>query len=66
MHRFDDSQYYRPADPAMRIFGTEGSLALQRHRDQGPPFHRMGRRILYFGRDLNEYLDKHRVEPRAA
>ena len=66
MQRFDDDTYYRPNDPLMRLLGTPGSLAVQRHKSAGPPFTRLGRRILYRGSDLNSWLDKHRVEPRQA
>ena len=66
MKRFEPDLYYRPQDPAMRLLGTPGSLAVQRCKGGGPPFTRMGRRVLYLGRDLNAWLDAHRVEPRAA
>ena len=47
----------------MRAFGSVGGLAVQRHRGSGPPFVRLGRRILYRGRDLNRILDTNHVEP---
>ena len=65
MERFDPDRYYRPADEAMRLIATVGSLALWRHKDTGPPYTRFGHRVLYFGADLNRWLDSHRVEPRA-
>ena len=65
IERFDDSLYYAPSDPAMRVFGTVGSLSIQRHRGIGPPFVRVGRRILYRGSDLNRILDAGRVETAA-
>ena len=63
MTRFQDDHYYRPADEAMRLIGTVGTLAIWRHRGEGPPFTRFGRRVLYRGDDLNAWLDSHRVEP---
>lgn len=66
MTRFEDEHYYRPGDPQLRLIAEVPTLAIWRHRGVGPPFTRFGRRILYFGRDLNEWLDAHRVEPRAA
>lgn len=66
MQRFSAEKYYRPADAAMRLIATVGSLALWRHQGKGPPFTKFGHRILYYGLDLNSWLDKHRVEPKAA
>ena len=66
MRRFEEDTYYRPADEAMRLIATEGSLRQWRHEGKGPPFTKFGHRILYFGRDLNRWLDDHRVEPAAA
>ena len=64
--RFDDDLYYAPTDPAVRVFGTPGALAVQRCKGIGPPYSKVGRRVLYCGRDLNAILDAGRVEPRAA
>ncbi len=66
MERFQDDNYYRAADPAMRLIATEGTLAVWRHEGRGPAYVRFGNRILYEGSTLNRWLDEHRVEPRAA
>ena len=66
MQRFEPDRYYRPADESMRLIATEGSLALWRHKGTGPPYTKFGHRILYFGADLNAWLDARRVEPAAA
>ena len=63
MQRFDENSYYRPADEAMRLIATEGTLAVWRHEGVGPPYTRFGNRILYRGFDLNGWMDNHRVEP---
>ena len=62
---FESERFYRAADPELRVFGTEGVLAVQRHRGTGPPFYRVGGKVLYRGADLNEYLASCRVETRA-
>ena len=64
--RFADEEYYPPQHPHMRLFGTPGALAVQRHKGIGPPYTKSGRRVLYLGADLNTLLDAGRVEPRAA
>lgn len=63
--RFVDDEFYPPNHPLMRLFGSPGSLAVQRCKRRGPPFMRYGRRILYSGRDLNAILDSSRVETAA-
>ena len=64
MTRFEPDQYYRPADEAMRLIATVGSLAIWRHKGMGPPYTKFGNRVLYKGDDLNAWIDKHRVETR--
>ena len=66
MRRFDENTYYRPVDEAMRLIGTVATLAQWRHYCKGPPFTKFGRRILYLGRDLNRWIDEHRVEPKVS
>ena len=66
MEVFHPDRYYRPNDPKMRIIGTVGSLALQRHEGRGPPFYKLGARIFYKGADLNAYIEERRVDPSAA
>ena len=65
MHsRFLDDQYYRPSDPEMRLIAkSPGSLAQLRHRGEGPPYVKIGNRVLYEGKSLNQWLYAHRVEP---
>ena len=66
MRRFEHDRYYRTADPALAVIGTRGTMAQWRHRGEGPRFIRFGNRVLYEGKALNDFLDAHVVEPRAA
>ena len=66
MKRFDDDTYYRTDDPALAILATRGTLSQWRHRGVGPRYVRLGGRVLYLGRDLNDYLDSLVIEPAAA
>lgn len=61
MYRFEDDRYYRTSDPELLVIATPGTMAKWRCRGIGPPYIRFGGRILYIGRDLNEWLEKHRV-----
>ena len=66
MQPFDESLYYRPNDPAVTQFWQSGTLANMRAAGRGPAYIKLGGRILYSGRDLNQYLTACRVEPSAA
>ncbi|WP_305972079.1 MULTISPECIES: helix-turn-helix domain-containing protein [unclassified Mameliella] len=59
----DDDRVFFPEDPEMRLFGSVEKLAQWRHRNRGPAFIRIGRRIAYHGSDLNAYLEAQRVDP---
>ncbi|AXI54920.1 MerR family transcriptional regulator [Sulfitobacter sp. JL08] len=60
---FDADRMYFPEDPEMRVFGSIEKLAQWRHRNVGPAFIRIGRRIGYYGTDLNAYLSNQRTDP---
>lgn len=65
-HIFDDDRIYFPEDPEMQaVFGPVEKLAQWRHRNQGPAFIRIGRRIGYHGADNNAYINARRVDPNA-
>lgn len=66
MKRFDCDTYYRTDDTALAIIATRGTLSQWRHRGEGPRYVRLGGRVLYRGRDLNDFLDSRIVEPAAA
>ena len=59
--RYDPERYYAPSDPELRLLGTVSTLAHWRHRHVGPPHIRIGNRIWYLGRSLNEFLDEREV-----
>ena len=59
----DSDRIFFPEDSEMRIFGSIEKLAQWRHRNRGPAFIRIGRRIGYHGADLNAYLAAQRTDP---
>lgn len=59
----DSDRIFFPEDVEMRIFGSVEKLAQWRHRNRGPAFIRIGRRIGYHGADLNAYLAAQRTDP---
>ena len=66
MHRFEPDRYYKTDAPELAVIATRGTLAIWRHRGEGPPYVRFGNRVLYRGVNLNSWLDSHVIEPRAA
>lgn len=59
---FEQDRNYLPGDPEIEIIGKREKLA-QRHKRMGPPFYRLGRKIIYRGEDLNVWAEANRVEP---
>ena len=66
MRRFDPERYYATTDPELRVLGTRDAIAKKRSRGEGPRYHRVGRRVLYLGADLNRYLDECAIDPTIA
>ena len=62
---FDRNAYYRPADDALHLLATEGTLAQWRSAGTGPKFIKLaagrGSRILYHGADLVDWLAQKRI-----
>lgn len=65
MSAFEDDRWYTTSDPELLLIGSPNALALRRSRGEAPRFHRIGRRILYRGVDLNGFLEECAVEPTA-
>ena len=58
MGRFNPDRYYRTDDPALAFIAKPQTLAKWRHEGRGPRYVKMERRVVYRGRDLNEWLDR--------
>ena len=63
LQRFDPDRYYLTTDSELLLLGSPATLAQHRHEGKGPRYVRLGRRVLYRGCDLNEFLDQCVVEP---
>jgi hypothetical protein len=56
---------YIPAPEAAKILGlAPQTLANQRFRGVGLPYHKFGRAIRYLLADVLNYAESHRIEPR--
>lgn len=60
---FENSRNYVLGDPELDLIGDRDKLAQWRHKNMGPAFYRLGRKIVYRGFDLNAWADANRVDP---
>jgi len=42
---------------------SEGTLHNHRSRGEGIPYYKLGKKVVYNLKDVNVYLQKHRIEP---
>ncbi|WP_417599807.1 MerR family transcriptional regulator [Pararhodobacter oceanensis] len=59
---FEQDRNYVLGDPELEIIGNRTKLAQWRHKRMGPPFYRLGRKIVYRGADLNAWAEANRFE----
>ena len=60
---FEQNRNYVLGDDELNVIGDRCKLAQWRHKSMGPPFYKLGRKIIYRGADLNEWADAQRVDP---
>lgn len=60
---FEDNRNYILGDPELEIIGDRDKLAQWRHKNTGPAYFKLGRKIVYNGSDLNAWADANRVDP---
>jgi len=60
---FDQTRNYVLGDEELNIIGNTTKLAQWRHKNMGPPFYKLGRKVIYRGADLNAWAEAQRVEP---
>ena len=63
---FDDQKLYQTDDPALEVLGRPATLAIWRSGGRGPEYIKLGNRVLYRGKALNEYLAARIVRPAGA
>ncbi|MYC27957.1 MAG: MerR family transcriptional regulator [Nitrospira sp. SB0662_bin_26] len=57
---------YRVGDPALHEIGRPSTLAKWRTTGEGPDFVRLGKRIGYSGRSLNEWIERRTTKQHVA
>ncbi len=57
-----DTRFLTPAEAAQYLRTSAAALANHRYRGTGPPYLKFGRRVLYDLRDIQIWVDGHKVE----
>ncbi len=55
--------YYTPASHELRAIGAVQTLARWRHEGVGPPYMKIGARVVYRGADILAWLEAKRICP---
>jgi hypothetical protein len=64
---FEPQKVYSPHDELVQQFlGTTGAQSQARYANRGPAFLKLGSRVLYSGRDLNDFINARRVPEKGA
>lgn len=60
---FENESCYVLGDPELELLGDREKLAQWRHKGLGPAYYKLGRKIIYRGSDLNQWVEAKRIEP---
>jgi hypothetical protein len=60
---FEQNRIYVLSDDELNVIGDREKLAQWRHKNTGPAYYRLGRKIIYRGSDLNAWAEANRVDP---
>ena len=59
---FESDRNYVLGDPELDLLGPREKLAQWRHKNTGPAYYKIGRKVVYRGSDLNDWLEANRVD----
>lgn len=60
---FEQNLNYVLGDEELNLIGDREKLAQWRHKKIGPPYYKLGRKVIYRGADLNAWAEAQRVDP---
>lgn len=60
---FEQERTYVLGDPELDLLGDRNMLAQWRHKNMGPPYYKLGRKIVYLGSDLNAWAEAYKTDP---
>lgn len=55
---FESDRTYVLGDPELDLLGSREKLAQWRHKGCGPAYYKLGRKIVYSGADLNDWVEE--------
>jgi hypothetical protein len=58
---FQNDRNYLLGDPELNLLGDRAKLGQWRHKRMGPPFYKLGRKVVYRGSDLNAWAEAQKV-----
>jgi hypothetical protein len=61
----DDNRKYTLDDLELEIIGDRTKMAQWRHKGLGPAYYKLGRKVIYFGADLNVWAEANRFDPKS-
>ena len=59
--KIDPTEIYEPTSKQLRLIGKPQTLARYRHEGRGPNYLKLGKKILYRGKDIIHWLNTHEV-----
>jgi len=59
----DPEKFYPAGTPELLEIRPKQSWAKDRHLGRGPAYSKIGRRVVYKGKDILSWLDANRIEP---
>lgn len=60
---FDNDRNYVLGDAELELIGDRDKLAQWRHKGRGPSYYKLGRKVIYRGCDLNDWVEAQKVAP---
>ena len=63
---FQDDKLYYTHDPVIQALAPYSTMAHWRSEGRGPKYIKIGPKVAYRGKDLNDWLDSRTVEPTQA
>ena len=60
---FESNRSYVLGDTELDVIGDREKLAQWRHKNMGPAYYKLGRKVIYRGCDLNDWAEASRVDP---
>jgi len=58
-----ERRYINEKDVSRFMGKSVMALRMDRHKRQGLPYHKVGKRVFYDREEIIQYMDEHRIQP---